>query len=257
MCFDELFSVTKLLFEQLQAVECTLTTACQRISELKEQLNRLSQNATSGTFYQIANSLLENDEPPSKTRKTVESEAQLNKLCSDIIDNVHKHLDQRFQSLPELEFVMLLDTNRFEEMSRCFPSKAFSSLFNSRYAEHFNQDELKTELKLLYNDPLLRVGSMHHVIPELSKQNLTPIFSQVIRLFSLGLSLPLTTASTERSFSALKRLKTKLRSTISGDRLCALGLISINYHLAKSVSSDKIIDEFVKMKNRRINLLLK
>ena len=67
--------------------------------------------------------------------------------------------------------------------------------------------------------------------PQLLKRFLTvthkssQIYPRHLRHF-----LPITTATTERSFSALRRLKTYLRSTMKEDRLSGLALMDIHKH---------------------------
>ena len=65
-------------------------------------------------------------------------------------------------------------------------------------------------------------------------------------------TLPVTTA--ERSFSSLRRLKTYLRTTMNEERLNGLALMAI--HREIPVNSEKVIEEFVTRKARRLNLIL-
>ncbi|GFW47670.1 hypothetical protein TNCV_2828621 [Trichonephila clavipes] len=55
------------------------------------------------------------------------------------------------------------------------------------------------------------------------------------------LTVPVSTASVERSFSKLKLIKTYLRSTMSQERLSALSVLSIEAEIAASVSYDIIL----------------
>lgn len=66
------------------------------------------------------------------------------------------------------------------------------------------------------------------------------------------LTLPVTVASAERSFSKLKLIKTYLRSTIAQDRLDALAVLSIEREEAQHLDIEKIIDEFAN-KRARLN----
>jgi hypothetical protein len=61
--------------------------------------------------------------------------------------------------------------------------------------------------------------------------------------------LPVSIATTERSFSCLKRIKTYLRNTTGQDRLN--GLASMNIHKDINVSVDEVFEEFFK-KTRKI-----
>ncbi|GFY25740.1 serine proteinase stubble [Trichonephila clavipes] len=58
------------------------------------------------------------------------------------------------------------------------------------------------------------------------------------------LTVPVSTASAERSFSKLKLIKTYLRSTMSQERLSALLVLSIEAEIAASVSYDIILKKF-------------
>ena len=66
--------------------------------------------------------------------------------------------------------------------------------------------------------------------------------------------LPASVATGERSFSALNRLKTWLRSTMSQDRLVGLALLHIHRDIEMNVNN--IIDKFAKNKKKNINLLI-
>lgn len=77
------------------------------------------------------------------------------------------------------------------------------------------------------------------------------IYPNVAKLLCILMALPVTNAEAERSFSALKRLKTYLRNTIGQDRLNGLALLAS--HKDISISIDTVIKRFTS-KNRRIML---
>uniref|UniRef100_A0A4W5JYP4 HAT C-terminal dimerisation domain-containing protein n=1 Tax=Hucho hucho TaxID=62062 RepID=A0A4W5JYP4_9TELE len=62
-------------------------------------------------------------------------------------------------------------------------------------------------------------------------------FFELFKLCKIAVSIPVSTASCELSFSALKLVKTYLRSTMSDDRLSNLGVLSIECpnRLAKTI----------------------
>ena len=81
-------------------------------------------------------------------------------------------------------------------------------------------------------------------------------FPTLIRLLQIALTVVVTTAHCERSFSALKHIKTSLRSTMTKQRLVDLAVLSIERDLSGLPSLDEIIDTFAgEDKNRRIILL--
>ena len=70
-------------------------------------------------------------------------------------------------------------------------------------------------------------------------------------LLQIFATLPVTTATGERSFSALKLIKTYLRTSMQENRLNALALLYINNDIKLDYS--QVIDQFAKG-NRRFNL---
>ena len=72
----------------------------------------------------------------------------------------------------------------------------------------------------------------------------------------LYLTVAVSIASCERSFSKLKLIKAYLRSTVGESRLSALAILSIESDLVETLSFDDIISEFASMKARLLNFEL-
>lgn len=70
------------------------------------------------------------------------------------------------------------------------------------------------------------------------------IFPNVYVLLTIARTLPVTTASAERSFSSLRRLKTYLRSTMCTERLNGLSLLYVHHNV--DIKPDEVIDDFAK-----------
>ena len=81
------------------------------------------------------------------------------------------------------------------------------------------------------------------------------IYPNFSTLYKIYMTLPITSATAERSFSRLKNIKSYLRSTMGEDRLSNLALISIEREFATEIDCNKIVDHFAKMKSRRMDLL--
>ena len=80
---------------------------------------------------------------------------------------------------------------------------------------------------------------------------LSSSFSEVITVCLLYLTLPVTVASAEISFSKLKLIKTYLRSTMCQVRLSSFGMLSIESQRLNDLNIDQIIDNFADAKSRR------
>lgn len=85
-----------------------------------------------------------------------------------------------------------------------------------------------------------------------SLQEVYPNIEIALRIF---LTLPVTVASCERSFSKLKIIKNYLRSTMGQERLSGLAVISIERDISTTVNYDDVIDQFAACKARRVNLV--
>ena len=65
------------------------------------------------------------------------------------------------------------------------------------------------------------------------------------------LTLPVSTATTERVFSAMKLLKTSLRNRMEEEFLADNMIVYIKKEIARNFIIEMIMDEFYSMKNRR------
>ena len=70
--------------------------------------------------------------------------------------------------------------------------------------------------------------------------------------YRILLTIPVTAASGERSFSKLKLIKSYLRSTISQDRLNGLALQSIEKDLVDKLDYTNLISDFATKNARRV-----
>ncbi|CAL1401780.1 unnamed protein product [Linum trigynum] len=78
----------------------------------------------------------------------------------------------------------------------------------------------------------------------------------ICRLIRLVLTLPVSTATTERSFSAMKHVKTDLRNKMGNEFLDDCLTIFFEREYVIGMDEDSIIDEFAKLKDRRVQLTL-
>ena len=86
---------------------------------------------------------------------------------------------------------------------------------------------------------------------------MAPAFPDLIKFIQLVLCLAVTSATAERSFSAMKRIKTYMRSTMKEQRLSHLAILSIERGLSGIIMNHSpmlIVDKFARMGNRRLSL---
>jgi hypothetical protein len=70
--------------------------------------------------------------------------------------------------------------------------------------------------------------------------------------YRILLTIPVTIASAERSFSKLKLIKSYLRSTMSQERLNGLAILSIEKKLLENLEYKNLISNFASQKARRL-----
>ena len=80
-------------------------------------------------------------------------------------------------------------------------------------------------------------------------------FADLLKLVDIVLTLPVTTASNERMFSTLGRVKNYLRSSCGDERLSDLLVLSCLTEDAKQLDHWQVVDDFAKMKSRRFPLM--
>ena len=74
---------------------------------------------------------------------------------------------------------------------------------------------------------------------------------EINKLLELYLAFPVTTATAERSFSSLRRVKTYLRSTMTSCRLNNLFLLYIHQDRTENLDLYKIAKDFISVNNCR------
>lgn len=123
----------------------------------------------------------------------------------------------------------------------------------STYAQDFSTDDnsiLKAELRIWrhqWRNKELKPDSAIDTLP-----HCTDVIQNIKILLQLFATLPVTSATPERTFSTLKRLKTYLRSTMSEERFNGLALTNINKK--ELLSEFEIIKLFSKKASRRMQL---
>ena len=135
-------------------------------------------------------------------------------------------------------------------------SEALKEIVNFYGDDFSHPDRLQTQLTLLHagtEQPLTDVRSLVVYLKSLSSAE-RQFFSEVIKVVKLILVMPATNATSERSFSALRRLKTWLRSTISECRLNWSMILHIHKDKTDALPIKGVANEFVTRNESRRRL---
>jgi hAT family C-terminal dimerisation region len=84
-----------------------------------------------------------------------------------------------------------------------------------------------------------------------SYPTLHEVFIEVSTLMQLFLVIPATSATAERSFSAMHRLKTYLRSMMTTERLNSVMVLNVHKDMMDKLDDSTTVDEFVAHTERR------
>ncbi|KAI5316572.1 hypothetical protein L3X38_036279 [Prunus dulcis] len=170
-----------------------------------------------------------------------------------LVDQAIGSLRRRFQQYQEYEniFGFLFTSEKLNSLDDCDLKNSCSHLESILKNDKFfdvDGEDLFVELKVL-----------RELLP---KENTTAIailnflkrlncFPDAFIAYRILLTIPVTVASAERSFSKLKLLKSYLRSTMSQERLNGLALISIESELLEKLDYEHLIDDFSSKNSRR------
>jgi len=83
------------------------------------------------------------------------------------------------------------------------------------------------------------------------------LVSEVVTLLQLILVMPATNTSSERSFSALRRVKNYLRSTMAQDRLNHAMLLHCHKELTDDLNLLTVANQFVDLSSHRLSIFRK
>ena len=123
------------------------------------------------------------------------------------------------------------------------------------YNQLINLNELKYEVKAYIEykkrNEKIQWHIMNELIQEFVKNDLKTPFRQIYLCLKLYLTVPVSTAEGERSFSVLKLLKDSLRTTMLQERFSELAIIKMNSDT--EIDLEEIINEFAKLKNRNLD----
>lgn len=265
--FNLVFSYTDPVFSVIQSRLSDITYCNERLMLLLSNLRKIRNDDS--YFKKIRSEIEEMSDvtPPCVKRRkndlNGDNSLSMKRLFLEILDLLVNQIEIRFKDISFLSFLELTNHTRFDEFNRKFPEQQLISL-TTNYKDFFNNEKLKRELQVLYSDKQIFGNSskISDMVEFIYKNEITADVPEIYKFFCLILSLPPTSASVERSFSALKRIKSYSRNTMTQSRLNNLSILGIERGLVKELAKDntfydKIIDDFAMTKPRRIDLIYK
>lgn len=155
---------------------------------------------------------------------------------------------ENFNFLYDIHGLATVAPEKLEE----FCSKLQAALTDKSGVSDINSNELSSELKMLCNLIPAESGPLQ-ALELIHSKYLTNVFPQTVNSLHILLTIPVTVASGERSFSKLKIIKNYLRTTMLQERLVSLATMSIEKKIVETLNYDDLIDTFAKLKARRVD----
>jgi hypothetical protein len=163
-----------------------------------------------------------------------------------IVDHAIASLTSRFEKLKEFEkiFGFLFNSENLKslddnDLRNCCTT--FVETFSHGNNSDVELDDFFCELKVLRSSLPEELMSAVEILHFVKAADCYPNVSIAYRVL---LTIPVTVASAERSFSKLKLLRNYLRSTISQERLNGLATCTIEKDILDDIDLDTVIEDF-------------
>ena len=132
-------------------------------------------------------------------------------------------------------------------------ARKFSNKFSDNVSSLFPSQMLSIKTSFREKIALLKSGKQTASFLIVENASLITTHPDVCMAYMMYMTVPVTVAIAEGSFSELKRIENFLRSSMSQERLNGSALLSIENERAKSLDFRKGIQQFASAKARRKN----
>lgn len=163
-----------------------------------------------------------------------------------LVDTIVEEMSNRF-SENDLDTLM--------QLSVLLKSDAMDNLSIETISRYYrlNKEHLQAELECFYRIEAFKGKDIEERAALLVEKDLKGVFPMIFELFRLYFTIPMNSASSERSFSCLRRLKTYCRNTGGQERLSSLALLAIERDIAIDV--EQVVSVFDRGHQRRLHFV--
>ncbi|KAL4089005.1 hypothetical protein QTP88_024083 [Uroleucon formosanum] len=196
----------------------------------------------------------------NETETNKSSETIVKLQCYQSLDSIITSLKWRFEKMSNISLNFSFLSGRNLSTMGIDDIKKWSDDLALLYSVDLNGGELYTEVqsfkfqasRLLESFKTATCYDFLKCIHQHCLQDVYPNLEVALRIF---LTMPVTTATCERSFSKLKLIKNYLRSTMGQERLSNLAILSIEQEIASKIDYTSIIEEFTSKKARKVKFV--
>ena len=285
--FDTILGKCKSASDMFQSRAVDLAKATDIVAVLKEEMKTFrSQSEGFETMWEDAVELAkscnlqvaQDDERITRTRRPTKTPARLQdsvllvpavehrcgftkdtfrvNICYPVLDKVLSELDKRFsnQNCTIMQGIQALNPtsddflvgSKVQPLAETFDCNMDDLMHELHQAKRLVQRKVDQGLQGLTS--LVDFASFLEPYKD--------AFHELYRLSKIAVTLPVTSASCERSFSALKLIKTYLRNSMSDARVSNLATLHIERSRSRAIDLDDFVDVFANShNNRKITLI--
>ena len=232
--FAELMPDVEILYKVMQCTNLTVKKAEDHISYFQNSVARIRNSSI--TDHESVN---------------------LSAAAKEVCDSVHLNVAERFKFSGHLRIAQLFNEKKFAMYLSKFPSELIEEV--KMYYPDVESKYLQNELKTFFQRKEMHKSGLVKTLLYLEENNLISTFSEISKLLNILITIPMCSTEAERTFSALKRIKTYLRNTMGQSRLNSLSVVSIGRDLINDCDSfnSKVMEMFIKKKERRMHFTYK
>ena len=267
------FSAGEELSRTLQSKDCNIQEAINSSNLTGNYYKRMRSDEEFNGFYdRVVKESEDKTKPPSLARQR--------KAPARLDDGVPGHCFSSPKAFHRQQYFEVLDLV-CQELLRRFDQKSFSLLrdieqlllkaangnnfviketISDIYAGDLDLERLELQLKMLPD--LVKCSNAAVPIKQVTKletlcnvmvenPNNRNLFSEIDKLLRLYLTVPATSATAERTFSVLRRLKSYLRATMKQERLNSVILLNIYQSEFDDLDIHRIAEKFAACNERR------
>ena len=272
--FDRVLSCTKMLSDLLQHRQCNLAKAVDLVSSTIETLEGFRSDSFWQHLYEYTEQVANLNSIPvtvhSKRQRRVphrfddsvvlesvgsrDTDHTINEckvsIFFPILDTFIVELKLRFTS-KNMSIMKAIQACSDPQDEKFFDPDTLAPLSHNYHLDHamVSMEALLAKRAIVSKN---NIEGISNVLKELHP--LKEAFPNLTKLLQIALTICVSSAQCERSFSALKRIKSYLRSTMSEQRLVDLACLSIEHDISNKLNVEEVIDNFA-AQSRRITLL--
>ncbi|KAK9682736.1 hypothetical protein RND81_10G093000 [Saponaria officinalis] len=251
--------------KHLQTKDMLIDVAISQVKALISLFEKYRQNRFSkalDTAKQIANEM--NIDPCFPKRREVRRKRHFDESLDDplrlneeesfrinyflqLIDQAISSLNKRFKQYQEYEsmFGFMFTSDKLCSIDDLTLESCCNNLEKAlKYNEKADIDGNALYLDLKFYKEFMPKNKMGPISILNHMKSVGGCFPNAVIAYRILLTIPITVASAERSFSKLKLLKSYLRSTMSQERLNGLAMITIEDKILEKLSYEELIDDF-------------